>query len=75
MRDGAQRTRIGTFHGTSFVAEREGEDLCIYMLSDEPLPTNTLGDAKGRRANRCTGMSAEKLQAQIIAHRVVRNDQ
>ena len=75
MRDAANRTRIGTFHGTGFVAEREGEDLCIYMLSDEPLPTNTLGDAKDRRASRCTAMSAEKLQAQIIAHRGARNDQ
>jgi hypothetical protein len=45
------------------------------MLSDEPLPTNTHGDAKDRRASRCTAMSAERLQAKILEHRGVRNDQ
>ena len=45
------------------------------MLSDESLPAITLGDTKNRRASRCTAMSAEKLQAQIIAHRGARNDQ
>jgi hypothetical protein len=75
MRDTARKTRIATFSGTAFTAERESDDLVIYMMSDNPIPTNTLGDTGERRANRCTGMTAAKLQAQILSHRTVRNDQ
>jgi hypothetical protein len=45
MRDNmARKTRIATFSGTAFTAEREAEDLVIYMMSDIPISTGTLGD-------------------------------
>jgi hypothetical protein len=128
MRDNmARRTRIATFSGTAFSAERESEDLVIYMTSDIPISTGTLGDYATRantggengwgphvtdlrgkvsdhdgrltdcearldgletdpsgakvsvsdrkgKGGRQTGMTASKLQAQILAHRDVRND-
>jgi hypothetical protein len=40
----ARKTRIATFSGTAFTAERESEDLVVYMMSDIPISTNTLGD-------------------------------
>jgi hypothetical protein len=40
----ARKTRIATFSGTAFTSERESEDLVIYMMSDVPISTNTLGD-------------------------------
>jgi hypothetical protein len=75
MRDMARKTRIATFSGTAFTAERESQDLVIYMMSDDPISTSTVGDASDRRTNRGTGMSAARLQAQILAHRGTRNDQ
>ena len=127
MRDNmARKTRIATFSGTAFTAEREAEDLVIYMMSDVPVSTNTLGDVGGQAyaggpkgwqphidecksglkdhgvrlkdcegrldelekdppgarvtvsdrtgKGRSTGMTASKMQAQILAHRGVRND-
>src|ERR1700727_2621140 len=45
MRDNmARKTRIATFSGTAFTSERESEDLVIYMMSDIPISTKTLGD-------------------------------
>ena len=121
----ARKTRIATFSGTAFTAERESEDLVVYMMSDIPISTNTLVDVGGqayaggpkgwqphideiksglkdhgarlkdcegrlgelekdpsgarvtvsdRSKGRSTGMTASKLQAQILAHRGVRND-
>lgn len=55
MRDGsftrdlsgpAMRTRVATFHGDAFVAEREGDELCIYHLGSDPIPTTTAGDRR-----------------------------
>jgi hypothetical protein len=49
MRDNmARKTRIATFSGTAFAAEREAEDLVIYMMSDQPISTGTLGDVGGQ---------------------------
>ncbi len=28
------KTRAATFHGNHFIAEREGDDLCIYAIGD-----------------------------------------
>jgi hypothetical protein len=55
MRDGiytqdaagpAMRTKIASFHGGAFVAEREGEDLSIYHIGSDPIPTSTAGDRR-----------------------------
>ena len=36
-----QRTPIASFHGSGFVAERDGDDLHIYHFSGETVPTGT----------------------------------
>jgi hypothetical protein len=42
---GATKTKIATFSGQHFIAEREGEELCIYSVGDQDgLPgANVLG--------------------------------
>jgi len=43
-RDIARRTLVCTYHGTAFSSEREGDELKIYMVSDDMLQTGTVGD-------------------------------
>jgi hypothetical protein len=64
MRDAelAQRKLIASFHGRAFTAERNGEDLEIFLVSSDLVSTQTLGD-------RATVMTAARLQAQIVAGR------
>ena len=49
----ARRTVVARFQGTGFVAEREDDELVIYLVSDDPIETQTTGDR---------GMSAARLQ-------------
>ena len=132
-RDIARRTLVCTYHGTAFSSEREGDELKIYMVSDDMLQTGTVGDYAARadvggpngwgphitdlrsklgdcaknlkdhagtlkdhderlgnlekdpsgarvtvsdnRSKGRGGMTAAKMQAQILAHRGTRNDQ
>jgi hypothetical protein len=48
--DTALRTHVASFHGPSFVAEREGQDLRVHMLHDEhgrPVQENVLHHQEG----------------------------
>jgi hypothetical protein len=48
--DTALRTHVASFHGPSFVAEREGQDLRVHMLHDEhgrPVQENVLHQQEG----------------------------
>jgi hypothetical protein len=58
----AQRKLIASFHGNAFAAEREGEELNIYLVSGDMVSTQTIGDRAG-------GMTAEMLQKQIVERR------
>ena len=43
----ARRTKVSTFHGSSFVAERgEDGDLHVYHVGTSMLPSDTVGDAR-----------------------------
>jgi hypothetical protein len=70
MRDSelAQRKLIANFHGKAFVAEREGSELCVYLVSGDNVGTNTIGD----RAN--GPMTANALQKVIEQRRTADAD-
>lgn len=65
----ARKTLVATFSGTAFTAEREGEELMIYHVGADAIPSGTLGDRRGNSS----GMTARKLQAQIEATRLVKD--
>ena len=48
----ATKTKIATFSGQHFIAEREGDELCIYSVGDQDgLPgANVLGNVTGDAA-------------------------
>ena len=46
-----QRTPIASFHGSGFVAERDGDDLHIYHFSGETVPTGTASTGDKRPAS------------------------
>jgi len=72
--DGAIRL-VTSFDGTSYIAEKEGDTLCVYIMTTEPLTTSTVGDSRGGVVLGRPGpkvaaamrsgktMSAERLQA------------
>jgi hypothetical protein len=41
----AQKLLVASFHGNGFISEREDDELQIYLVSGEPISTNTVGDA------------------------------
>jgi len=59
VRDGqgpARRIRVAAFPGTGFIAEREGDELVVYLVSGDAVSTETINDsvmtaAKLQRAN------------------------
>ena len=66
MRDSelAQRKLICAFKGKAFVAEREGDELCVYLISGDNIGTGTFGD-RGRSGP----MTAAQFQERIVAGR------
>lgn len=58
--DLAQRTLICAFKGKGFVAERNGEDLEIFLVSSGSISTQVIGDC-------AVGMTAGKLQKRRAA--------
>ena len=69
MRDSdlAQRTLICAFKGKGFVAERNGEDLEIFLVSSGSISTQVIGDC-------AVGMTAGKLQKVIEQRRAADAD-
>ncbi len=67
----AQRRLIASFHGSAFTAEREDDELRIYHVRAESVPTNTFGDATRRPVTDKSffaeplHMTASKYQAAI----------
>ena len=62
MRDSnlpVRRQLIASFNGTSFVAEREGDMLNIFLVSSEPLPLSLTGDSAS--AGRMTAARMQEL--------------
>ena len=66
----AQRTLIASFHGKAFAAEREGEDLHIFLMTGDNVSTQTIGDG----SITFTGMTAAQMQKKNEASREMRND-
>jgi hypothetical protein len=55
------RTKIASFWGNAFTAERSDDgELCIYHVGSDPIPTSVTGDRRGASPPR---MTAAKLQA------------
>jgi hypothetical protein len=55
--DDTLRTHVASFHGPSFVAEREGQDLRVHMLDDEngqPVRENVFHHEEGGSGIRST---------------------
>jgi hypothetical protein len=65
----ANRTRIASFLGSAYSAEREGDDLHIYHHSAEMIPTSVTGDdigaslASESAAEKTNRIAQEKLKA------------
>lgn len=47
--DAAARTLVATFPGSAYVAEREGDDLRVYLISDEPIASVITSQDGGRK--------------------------
>jgi hypothetical protein len=62
----ARKTLVCSYHGRAFVAEREGDELHVFHVGGDSIPSNTLGD----RRNTSTSMTGARLQAQIEATRL-----
>ena len=63
-----KRTKIASFYGSSFLAERgEGNELVIYHVSEDGISSDLVGDARRVRVSAgglgVGGMSAKQLQA------------
>ena len=54
---------MSTYHGKAFIAEREGDELNIYIVSGDNISTGTVGD-------KSAGMTASRLQRQNEALRI-----
>jgi hypothetical protein len=67
----ARKTRIATYYGSSFLAERgEDGDLHVYHVGTSMLPSDTIGDAKVCGCDGQPGrMTAAKYQHNIEAWR------
>jgi len=48
----ARRVRVAAFPGTGFIAEREGDELVVYLVSGDAVSTETIND----------GMTAARMQ-------------
>jgi hypothetical protein len=67
-RDGlAQKTLIATFPGSGFTAEREGDALNVYLISDDNVTTGATLSNVGDRAR--GPMTAARMQARIVERR------
>jgi hypothetical protein len=55
----ATKTKVCTYFGSSFIAERGEDGLTIFHVGTGALPTDTIGDAH-------QPMSAERYQRQVI---------
>ena len=69
----ATKTKIATFSGQHFIAEREGDELCVYSVGDQDgLPgANVLGNDTGDGSNRPTTIAdLNKLNAQRRGEKV-----
>lgn len=57
------KTRIASFQGKHFVAEREDDELVIYLLSDEPLYGVTADHAPAKKIKSAADLNRAKRQA------------
>jgi hypothetical protein len=51
---------VCVFPGSAFVAENESDGVKIFLVSSEPVGTNTLGDKKH------TGMTSQRFQSEVV---------
>jgi hypothetical protein len=72
--DPARRTLVASFKGSSYVAEREGEELNVYIITAGAIASATTGDPPastptGDAQNR---MTPARFQAKIVEARKAR---
>ncbi len=62
---GTTKTKIATYSGAHYVAEREGEELCVYAIGDQSgLPeTSVLGNTTGDAGRIVTLADLNKVNA------------
>ena len=53
---------VCVYPGSAFIAENGSDEIKIFLVSDEPVRTDTLGDTGKAH----TGMSAKRFQSEVV---------
>jgi hypothetical protein len=65
---------VATFSGTAYAAERDGDELHVYLMSNDPIPTNAAISDKAKVADSLLRIRAGVATMDAFAERLKRQD-